>query len=357
MRWQPPAVDTSALGGDEPGRQNSGRQLDLAQVRQMGSAMTGSLPNSGSGCGGPGPGASDPSGGSASNGLASIAENSGVAKAVASPVRSCVLSECCRRSPADTRFGSGFSGRGSANSKDGSAASTRVTVDLEDPRTGLGIATKTLVASELEETASVVAAYVARQIFRDDPTAPPWCVGSFDGDDLAAMLFAGRQRVSIHPKTMFAAPGSGEFGFSKNQSPITSALVWPDTSLPSSMISSVIIWRRYGFMRLTGSSIHASTAAGTAGMSLEMIATPEFGPLDQKIADRLDDPTLIILGRCGVMGIPQAGRPPQAGATLRRGVVGRAKEAAADGRRERTVRCSAATDPLARYLGNVPAPG
>lgn len=54
--------------------------------------------------------------------------------------------------------------------------------------------TKTLVSFEPQETASVVAGYVAQHIFKRDPTAPPWCFGSFDGDDLAAMLFAGCQR-------------------------------------------------------------------------------------------------------------------------------------------------------------------
>jgi hypothetical protein len=69
-----------------------------------------------------------------------------------------------------------------------------VTVELEDSRTGGNVATKTLAAFEPEEAASVVAGYVARYIFKRDPTAPPWCYGSFDGDDLAAMLFAGHQR-------------------------------------------------------------------------------------------------------------------------------------------------------------------
>ena len=51
MRWQPPTVDTSALGGDQPGTQNSDGQANRATAGQTGSAtMTDSSPNSDSGC-------------------------------------------------------------------------------------------------------------------------------------------------------------------------------------------------------------------------------------------------------------------------------------------------------------------
>jgi len=75
------------------------------------------------------------------------------------------------------------------------AGSARVTVDLAESRTGGSITTKTLAARQLDEAASVVAGYVARQIFSADPTAPAWCYGSSDGSDLAAMLMAWQERV------------------------------------------------------------------------------------------------------------------------------------------------------------------
>ena len=71
---------------------------------------------------------------------------------------------------------------------------TRVTVDLDDPRTGLNLATKTLAAGSLDAAASVVAGYVARYIFAEDRTAPPWCTGAADGRDLAALLLARQVR-------------------------------------------------------------------------------------------------------------------------------------------------------------------
>lgn len=70
----------------------------------------------------------------------------------------------------------------------------RVTVDLDDPQTGLSIATKTLTACCIDHAASVVAGYVARYIFTEDRTAPPWCTSAADGRDLAALLIARQVR-------------------------------------------------------------------------------------------------------------------------------------------------------------------
>ncbi len=80
-----------------------------------------------------------------------------------------------------------------------SDAATRVTVSLQDPKTGASIATKTLAARDVDEAASVVAGFVARQIFAEDPTAPPWCTGTADGRDLAAMLLA--RQVRLYPES------------------------------------------------------------------------------------------------------------------------------------------------------------
>src|SRR5262249_15520688 len=73
--------------------------------------------------------------------------------------------------------------------------STKVTVSLDEPATGESVATKTMAADSLDEAAAVVAGYVARHIFIRDPTTPPWCVGSVNGRDLAAMLLAKQERV------------------------------------------------------------------------------------------------------------------------------------------------------------------
>jgi hypothetical protein len=76
----------------------------------------------------------------------------------------------------------------------------RVTVDLDDPRTGQSLATKTLTACCDDHAASMVAGYVARYIFAEDRTAPPWCTSAADGRDLAALLVA--RQVRDYPESL-----------------------------------------------------------------------------------------------------------------------------------------------------------
>jgi hypothetical protein len=71
---------------------------------------------------------------------------------------------------------------------------TRVTVGLADPRSGVSIATKTLIAKDLDAATDAVAGYVARHIFARDCTVPPWSASATDGSDLAALLRARQER-------------------------------------------------------------------------------------------------------------------------------------------------------------------
>ena len=76
-----------------------------------------------------------------------------------------------------------------------SAAGTQITVLLEDVKTGLPIATNTVAGESFNEAASMVAGYIARQIFAMDRTVPEWCYGTADGRDLGAMQLARLKRV------------------------------------------------------------------------------------------------------------------------------------------------------------------
>ena len=78
-------------------------------------------------------------------------------------------------------------------------APTSVTVSLDDPGTGTSIGTMTLAAGSLDHAACVAAGYVARRIFAGDPTAPPWCIGTADGGDLAAILRV--RQVRVYPES------------------------------------------------------------------------------------------------------------------------------------------------------------
>jgi hypothetical protein len=75
-------------------------------------------------------------------------------------------------------------------------AGTRVTVELENSRTGSTLSTKTVATARDDETAAMVAGCVARQIFAMDRTTPSWCYGAIDGSDLGAWLLARQERVA-----------------------------------------------------------------------------------------------------------------------------------------------------------------
>jgi hypothetical protein len=125
-------------------------------------------------------------GGSRSRGLASIAEASGVSGGglAGAMIRFFGLLWPNPRRVQVRVWVEGFQDKNAA----------RVTVSLQDPQTGASIATKTLAARNVDEAASVVAGFVARQIFVEDRTAPPWCTGAADGRDLAALLLARQVR-------------------------------------------------------------------------------------------------------------------------------------------------------------------
>jgi hypothetical protein len=134
-------------------------------------------------------------GGSRTDGLASIAEDSGVTGA---GLAGAIIRYLGTLWPAARRLQLRFwiepaapgGGTGPA-----SASEARVTVELDDPRSGVTVASKTVAAASLNETASMVAGYVARQVFASDRSTPPWCYGASDGHDLGALLLARQERI------------------------------------------------------------------------------------------------------------------------------------------------------------------
>src|SRR6266700_3014398 len=313
MRWQPPTVDTSALDGGPGGPGDGGpdgqRDHDnlVAQLRFRLPAVEVRAP---------------PllPGGSTPIALASIAENSSVtgsdlAGAIIrvlgllwpSPrryqVRVWVKPADPPAAGAGRRFGRGLglTGQRFANGRQQGTTDRRVTVDLEDAKNGVTIATATLAARDLDDAAARVAAYVARQIFRADPTTPPWSVGSFDGSDLAALISAKQQRYLIDcpedarrsrccqirelDNEVRNSPGAGVARYEL-------ALLYDLHGCHTEALRLHALnrsqYRRFfrGRYRL--------------GMSLEMIANPNF-QLKEKDWGTFRE-SLRILGRCGVIG-------------------------------------------------------
>jgi hypothetical protein len=192
MSWQPPTLDLSALGGDQPGTQNSsapGEQdkaaTDQQRHNEVASQLRFRLPAVA---------VRAPAilpGGSGVAALASIAESTGNS---AGGLAGAIIDFVGTLWPNPRKYQIRIRVEPSGNERKVTHG-VRVTVDLENSRTGESIATKTLPAGQLDEAGCVVAGYVARQMFNQDPTAPPWCYGSSDGGDLAALLSAWHDRV------------------------------------------------------------------------------------------------------------------------------------------------------------------
>jgi hypothetical protein len=304
MRWQPPTVDTSALGGSEPGAQHDSgpgegpdgqRDHDdlVAELRFRLPAVEVRAPPIL-------PGGTTPSG------LASIAENSGMA---GSGLAGAIIRFAGMLWPSPRRYQvrvwvkpTGAQPAAGSRCVPQATETRKVTVDLEDTRTGRSIATKTLPARDLSDAAARVAAYVARQIFRQDPTAPAWSVGSFDGGDLAALLCAAQQgelidspedahrarcqQIQELENAVCNSPGAGVARYEL-------ALLYDlERNHTKALWLHAINRRQYprffrGRYRL--------------GMSLEMIASPNFGSLAEDGWRDLRE-SLRILDQCGVTG-------------------------------------------------------
>ena len=181
LHWQAPVLDTSKLGESPPdskpdaGRDGPAGQIGggphyaqlAAELRFRLAAMEVRAP-------------SILPGGSRSNGLASIAEASGV---TGSGLAGAIIRFFGMLWPSPRRFQLRLWVEATP-----AGGGPRVTVDLEDPRTGGTIVTRTVAAGSPAEAASMVAGYVARQVFAADPGTPPWCVGTPDGLELVRRL-------------------------------------------------------------------------------------------------------------------------------------------------------------------------
>jgi hypothetical protein len=198
-RREAPVLDTSALGGgqrDGASRKigdsaEDGRLYDelVARLKFQLSAMEVRTP------------AILP-GGSRSNGLASIAEASGVA---GSDLAGAIIRVFGTLWPNARRFQVQVRVERVPDELQPGTKNMKVTVSLDEPVRGQSVATKTMVASDPDEAAAAAAGYVAQHIFTRDPTTPPWCVGAANGSDLAAWLLAKQERRHVTPDDIRSA--------------------------------------------------------------------------------------------------------------------------------------------------------
>ena len=188
-----PVLDTSALGGgqrDGASRKTGDSAKDgqlydelVARLKFQLSAMEVRTP------------AILP-GGSRSNGLASIAEASGVA---GSDLAGAIIRVFGMLWPNARRFQVQVRVERVTDELQPGTKNVKVTVSLDEPVRGQSVATKTMVAGDPDGAAAAAAGYVAQHIFTKDPTTPPWCVGAANGSDLAAWLLAKQERRHVTP--------------------------------------------------------------------------------------------------------------------------------------------------------------
>jgi hypothetical protein len=200
-RREAPVLDTSTLGDGQRdgasrevgGSAKDGRLYDelAARLRFQLSAMEVRTP------------AILP-GGSRSNGLASIAEASGVA---GSDLAAAIIRFFGMLWPNPRRFQVRVRVECVPDELQPGTNNMKVTVSLDEPARGQSVATKTMVAGDLDEAAAAAAGYVAHHVFTRDPTTPPWCVGTANGSDLAAWLLAKQERRQVTPDDIRCARG------------------------------------------------------------------------------------------------------------------------------------------------------
>jgi hypothetical protein len=281
LHRQAPVLDTSKLGEGQHAQLAAELRFRLAAMEVRSPSI---LP-----------------GGSRSNGLASIAEASGV---TAGGLAGAVIRFFGMLWPSPRRYLLRLWVEPTTG-----VAGTKVTVDLEDPRTGATIVTKTLTAGSPGEAATIVAGYVARQVFAADCAAPPWCVGTPDGHELGALLLARQERADV------ATPGDVEQSRQRQIEILQKATqVRQCAGVVSYELAQLY---DLGLDHLAALRLHAVNREQyprfyrgryRLGMSLEMIANPGFTVTDVPETERMLDDILGILSRCGVT--PRVTRQP-----------------------------------------------
>ena len=185
---------------------------------------------------------------------------------------------------------------------------TRVTVEIDAPQSGGTVASKTIVAASIDDAASMVAGYVARQVFARDPATPPWSYGAADGRDLGALLLARQERVYVESAEDVQASRRRQIELLLN---VTGAdrcagvvryelAQLEDLERDQLAALRLHAMNREQFPRFFRGRYRLC-------MSLEMIADPEFPVSYPASARTILDETLDILYRAGVADVDRCG--------------------------------------------------
>ena len=284
MRRQPPQLDTSTVGdpADDKDKQPDPLTDELKfRLSAMEIRAPAILP-----------------GGSRTNELASIAQATGNS---AAGLAGAVIQF----------FGTIWPGPRRIQLKIRAETGTRVTVELQNSRSGGTLSTRTVCAARDEETATMVAGAVARQMFAMDRTTPSWCYGALDGSDLGAWVLARQERVAAGTpgdvqksregqiKRMWQAADNGR---------AAGVVRYELASLLDLYAEDVDALELHG-LRLNSLRLHAVNRAQyprfyrgryRLAMSLEMVSNPAHPPFGAKDTKTTLDDILKILRQAGL---------------------------------------------------------
>jgi hypothetical protein len=240
------------------------------------------------------------SGTSRADGLAAIADGSGVA---GGPLAGAVIRFLGILWPGPRRWQVRFWIEGPpplASTED--AGGIRITVVVANQRSGVTVAARTVVAHSMDEAACMVAGYVALQVFASDPATPPWCYGASDGRDLGAVLLARKeQRYAENPDAA-------------RELLRTQLQILQQEGATGDWCAGVVLYELaqlhdLGRNHLTALRLHAVNREQhprflqnryRLAMSLEMVASPSFTVGDPALIWDLISEALVILHRCGL---------------------------------------------------------
>jgi hypothetical protein len=240
-------------------------------------------------------------GGTRSDGLASIAEASGVSGA---GLAGALVRFAGALWPAPRRYELRVWVEGDPPR----AGGARVTVELDEPRSGQTVASKTIAAETIDEAASMVAGYVARQIFARDPASAAWCYGASDGRDLGALLLARQERVYVESTDDVRASRARqiELLWSVTGADRCAGVVRHElASLEDLERENLIALRLHALNREQYPRFFRGTYR--LCMSLEMIADPGYTFFNPAAARVILDDTLDILYRAGRTAVDRCG--------------------------------------------------
>jgi hypothetical protein len=298
LRRQAPLLDTSALSDGQPnirpdGRatESGGRLTEAQQHEQLTSELKFRL------CAMEIRAPSILPGGSRTNGLASIAEASGVNGA---GLAGAIIQFAGSIWPNPRRLALHVWVEPPDKAGGSAASAKRVTVDLDEPRTGATIASKTVAGADINEATSMVAGYVGRQMFSMDRGTPRWCYGAADGRDLGSMLLARLERVSVeHAKDVDGARQARirRLWQAGNASRAAGIVRYELASLLDLDTRELDSLRLHAMNREEYPRFYRGRYR--LAMSLQMISNPDHNPFGADTEESLNE-ILRILCRCGM---------------------------------------------------------